>query len=99
MGVAAAVNCYRQVPRVCSYTVCDRTYTETEIRNQKFELTFEDYDRDEVFDFKLDEYGNVTLLPTQTSPSCTKLIVYGDKPNVTGAKISIKNGWFNRSCQ
>lgn len=89
----------RKVPRVCTYKTCDRPYYEEVVQNRKFKLTFENYDRAEDFEFSLDRYGNVTLLPLQTKPSCTSLVVYGDKPRVSGAKISIRSGWFSRSCR
>ncbi len=89
----------RRVPRVCSYNVCDRPYTEVEVIETKFSITFENYDRDESFDFSLNEHGDVTLLPHVTNPSCTALSIFGSKPNVTGAKISINDGWWNWKCK
>lgn len=88
----------RRVPRVCSYTVCDRPYTETVTVTRNFKVTFDDYSRDENFNFSLDRHGNVSLSPLLTSPGCTSLVIYGEKPRVDGAKISIKRGWFNRGC-
>lgn len=88
----------REEPRYCSYTVCDRPYTETETVMKDFEIIFENYDREEEFSFSLDERGNVKLMPLRTSPGCTALTVYGERPYVNAAKISIKSGWFHRSC-
>ncbi|MCO4754885.1 MAG: hypothetical protein KC478_10420 [Bacteriovoracaceae bacterium] len=94
--------CYneaRRVPRVCSYNVCDRPYTEVEVVDTEFSITFENYERDESFEFSLNEHGDVTLLPLATNPACTGLSIFGKKPYVTGAKISIKDSWWNWRCE
>src|SRR5690554_5713215 len=89
---------FDRVARSCEHTVCDRYETQTEIAMKRFELIFENYDKDEHFEFSLDEEGNVTLLPMLTSPGCTSLVVYGEKPYTEAAKISLKKGLFSRHC-
>lgn len=88
----------RLAPRSCSHKVCAMTVTETETVFKDFEINFEEYPRDEDFEFSLDAGGKVVLMPLNTSPGCTSLVVYGGGPYVSGAKISLKSGWFGRAC-
>jgi len=80
----------RVIPRTCTRTICSNPYTIDEVRNQNFNLTFENYNKDAILNFSLDQYGNLTLMPTSTSASCTVLTKYGSGSDVTGAKLKLK---------
>lgn len=80
----------RVIPRTCTRTICTNPYYVNEVVNKTFTLTLENYTRNDVLNFSLDQYGNLTLLPTRVNASCTKLVKYGSGSNVTGAKLSLK---------
>jgi hypothetical protein len=80
----------RVIRRTCTRTICTNPYTIDEVRTQNFELSFENYTKDAILNFSLDQYGNLTLLPTTISAGCTVLTKYGEGSNVTGAKLKLK---------
>lgn len=84
----------RVIPRTCTRTICSNPYYVDDVVSQNFTLTLENYTRNDVLNFSLDQYGNLTLLPTRVSAGCTVLTKYGSGSNVTGAKLKLK-----RSCR
>jgi hypothetical protein len=80
----------RVIRRTCTRTICTNPYTIDEVRNQNFALSFENYNKDAILNFSLDQYGNLTLMPTTISAACTVLTKFGEGSNVTGAKLKLK---------
>lgn len=99
---APRMNCMpftRKVPKLCSYSVCDKKYIETETVMKKLTVDFSEFKDDETFEFSLNQHGDVTFLPIYSAPTCTKLTVYGNPPYITGVKVSQKDNWWNWSCK
>ena len=88
----------RKVPKTCTYKVCDRKYIETKTVMKKIRVDFSEYPEDESFEFSLDQHGTVKFLPLYSAPTCTKVDVFGTRPNITGAKVIKKDNWWNWSC-
>tara|TARA_B100001971_G_scaffold129103_1_gene119013 strand:- start:58815 stop:59483 length:669 start_codon:yes stop_codon:yes gene_type:complete len=84
----------RRIPRTCTRTICTNPYYVDDVVSKNFTLTFDNYNRNDVLNFSLDQYGNLTLMPTRISAGCTVLTKYGSGSDVTGAKLKLK-----RSCR